>query len=72
MELCSSSFENVEVADNASSIPSARLTVFTPVKTTKAWERKIAPQLRYILLSVTPEKVIECQKGDTSASVLLR
>uniref|UniRef100_A0A8K9UAB6 Gypsy retrotransposon integrase-like protein 1 n=1 Tax=Oncorhynchus mykiss TaxID=8022 RepID=A0A8K9UAB6_ONCMY len=65
VDLASSIFENVEVEDHAPSMPSAMPTVFTPVKT-KAGENEIVPQLHDILLSVTPEKVIECQKEDTS------
>jgi hypothetical protein len=65
VDLASFIFENFEVEDNAPSIPSARQTIFTGVKT-KAGESEIAPQLYDILLYVTPEKVIECQKGDTS------
>jgi hypothetical protein len=60
--ICFSIFENVEVEDNAPSIPSARLTVFTPIEN-KAEEGEIAPHLHFIIF---PEKMIECQKGDTS------
>ncbi|XP_021446108.2 uncharacterized protein LOC110509518 [Oncorhynchus mykiss] len=65
VDLASSIFENVKVEDNAQGMPSAMPTVFTPLKT-KAGENEIVPQLHDILLSVTPEKVIECQKEDTS------